>query len=69
MFEVLFQHLRGTLTTALERHLAVEDFRAMDSSLVCISLVNNSSLVNIMKQKWANVAEKISVVQKSEPVL
>ena len=25
MFKVLFQHLRGTLTTAFERHLAVEN--------------------------------------------
>ena len=32
MFKVLYQHLRGTLTTAFERHLEVEveDFIAMD---------------------------------------
>ena len=30
MFKVLSQHLRGTLTTAFERNLAVEDFTAVD---------------------------------------
>ena len=30
MFKVLLQQLRGTLTAAFERHLAVEDFTDMD---------------------------------------
>ena len=30
MFKILPQRLRGTLTTALERHLAIEDFTEMD---------------------------------------
>ena len=30
MFKVLPQQLRGTLTTAFERHLAIEDFTEMD---------------------------------------
>ena len=30
MFKVLSQHLRGTLTTEFERHLAVEDFTTVD---------------------------------------
>ena len=30
MLKVFYQHLRGILTTAFERHLAVEDFIAMD---------------------------------------
>ena len=30
MLKALFQQLRGTLTTAFERHLSVEDFTDMD---------------------------------------
>ena len=34
-----------------------------------VNIRANSSLVNIMKRKWAKVAGKLSVVQKYEPVL
>ena len=30
MFKILSQQLRGTLTTAFERHLTIEDFTDMD---------------------------------------
>ena len=30
MFKVRLQHLQGTLTTAFEKHFAVEDFTEMD---------------------------------------
>ena len=57
MFKVLFQHLRGTLTTAFERHLAVENGSRYVQILFWVS---------IMKQKWAQVTEKLSVVQMYE---
>ena len=53
MFKVLFQHLRGTLTTAFERHLAVENGSRYVQILFWVS---------IMKQ----VTEKLSVVQMYE---
>ena len=57
MFKVLFQHLRGTLTAGFERHLAVEN----ESTYVQILF-----WVSIMKQKWAQVTGKLSVVQMYE---
>ena len=55
----LYQYLRSTLTMAFERHLAVEDFTAMDQHTA------NSSLINIMKRKWAKVPGKLYQLYKS----
>ena len=54
MFKILFQHLRGTLTTSFERYLAV----ANESRYVQILF-----WLSIMKQKWAQVTRKLSVVE------
>ena len=52
------QKLRGTLTTAFERHKILRTW---------INVRVN--WINMMKQKWAKVPWKLLVAQKSELVL
>ena len=65
MFKVLSQQLQGTLTMVFERHPTYScRFYGRGSTYVLIL-----SWVNIMKPKWMKVRGKLSVRQKSEPVL
>ena len=50
-----------------QRHL--KDTLQMKILQQSVNIRANSSLVNIMKRKWAKVAGKLSVAQKYEPVL
>ena len=64
MFQVLCQQLRGTLTTAFERHVTVLQIYSPGSTYVLIL-----SWVNIMKRKSTKFPGKLSVAQKSKPAL
>ena len=64
LLKVLLQQLRGTLATAFERHLTVEDFMYVDNIGANYFLANSYH-----ETKMAKGARQLSVVQKSEPVL
>ena len=63
MFKVLYQHYEAHWQRDLKDTLQLKILQQW------INIRVNFSLVNIMKRKWAKVPGKLSVVQKSEPVL
>ena len=61
MFKFFSQQLRGTLKTAFDRHLTVENFTDMDHH-TCLFFFHF-----IFKQKSTKVPGKLSFTQESEP--
>ena len=53
MFKVLSEQLRGTLKTAFERHLRIEDFTGMDGHR-CQACTNTFDLLKLLRT-WINI--------------